>query len=45
MVRSLGSSKYVSWARARDQAQVLQSEVEDSRTGALKAVGLLDGVW
>lgn len=45
MVRSLGSSKYVSWDRARDQAQVLQGEVEDSRAGALKAVGLLDGVW
>lgn len=31
--------------RAGDQAQVLQGEVQDGRTGAVEPVALLDGVW
>lgn len=40
---SLRASEGVLWAGARDQTQVLQGEVEDGRTGAVEAVGLLDG--
>lgn len=44
-VGSLGGRKAASRAGARDQAQVLQGEVDDGRTGAVEAVGLLGGVW
>ena len=40
-LRSLRGSEGVSWAG--DQAQVLQGEVEDGRTGAVEVVSLLRG--
>lgn len=42
---SLGSSKSVAWTGAGDQTEVLQGKVEDGRTGAVKALGLLRVVW
>lgn len=38
---SLGSGVSVPWTGPRDQAEVLQGEVEDGGTGAVKALGLL----
>lgn len=41
----VGGGVPASWTGAGDQAQVLQGEVEDGGTGAVKALGLLRGVW
>lgn len=39
-VGGLGGSEAAPWAGARNEAQVLQGEVEDGGTGAVEAVGL-----